>query len=518
MKPKQPIPVIDLFAGPGGLGEGFSSLADGRHFKIAISVEKDARAHETLRLRAAFRALTPRQQVRFIELLGSYSPEVALAAFPMANEIAAKEAIHHELRLESSDWLRDEIQSRLGNSEHSVLIGGPPCQAYSLVGRSRNNAVKGYRLANDERHDLYLRYLRVIADHWPSVFVMENVKGLLSASLETESIFQRILTDLEDPARAIGTSRSRRHRYRLVALGGRHAGDGLFGNHSPSGFIVRSEKHGVPQARHRLIVVGIRDDLGNADPEMLATIAPVPASLVLDDLPRLRSGVTDRGDSRESWVGAIAESRNSKWLKELESVGQGDVRQHILGVLDRLRAPSNGRGRETIALASAPSYAPGWYAKDSSPLIFNHSTRGHIASDLHRYLYVASHGRVRSSSPSLSDFPPSLYPDHRNAKTAARTGNLFSDRFRVQLRDQPSTTITSHISKDGHYFIHHDPSQCRSLTVREAARLQTFPDSYFFCGPRTSQYIQVGNAVPPLLARAIAHSVHGLLRTAGATE
>ena len=150
-----------------------------------------------------------------------------------------------------------------------------------------------------------------------------------------------------------------------------------------------------------------------------------------------------------------------------------------------------------------------WYSDPKLKVWLNHETRGHRIDDLARYGFAACFAEEYGRSPKgHTDFClPGLAPDHKNWES----GN-FSDRFRVQLADAPSTTITSHISKDGHYFIHYDPRQCRSLTVREAARLQTFPDNYFFQGGRTQQYHQVGNAVPPLLARRIADVVFSILQ------
>ncbi len=155
-------------------------------------------------------------------------------------------------------------------------------------------------------------------------------------------------------------------------------------------------------------------------------------------------------------------------------------------------------------------YRPDWFLDSRIGGVCNSATRSHIEEDLYRYFYSSCFGQVHGCSPRLADFPEALYPDHRNVTRPLGHDN-FADRFRVQLKHLPSTTVVSHIAKDGHYYIHYDPGQCRSLTVREAARLQTFPDNYFFCGNRTHQYTQIGNAVPPLLAIQIAGIAYNVL-------
>jgi DNA (cytosine-5)-methyltransferase 1 len=514
------IPVIDLFAGPGGLGEGFSSLPDAngqRAFKIRLSVEKDAVAHETLELRAFFRQFqpgaAPEDYYRFVR--GEISRQDLFAAHPAQGQAARTEAWHCELGIQNASAVRERIGMALQGAKRWVLIGGPPCQAYSLAGRSRNAGKKDYDFATDPRQRLYVDYLQVIADHGPAIFVMENVKGLLSARIENTRIFEKILVDLQSPYGALqsegrSVAPGNRPGYRLYSLSPLRA-ELMPTVPLPKDFLIRAEQHGVPQARHRLILVGIRDDIRQF-PAALHPEPPVPVRSVLGGLPPLRSGISGGADGCEEWIALLRAGTDRRWLKTAGSSGgrRDEVYRLLLRSMLSAHAPRDGRGGEFIYAPVDVQYRSDWYLDQRMGGVCNHSTRAHMASDLYRYLFSACFAKVYERTPTLADFPPDLLPDHQNVDQAISTGH-FSDRFRVQLPDRPSTTITSHISKDGHYYIHYDPDQCRSLTVREAARLQTFPDNYFFCGGRTAQYTQVGNAVPPLLAHQIAEIVRDLL-------
>ncbi len=510
-----PIPVIDLFAGPGGLGEGFSAVRrDGEPvFKIRLSIEKDESAHRTLELRSFFRQF-PRGEAPedyYDYLCGEISRDELFGGFPDQDKRANAEAWHAELGREDfpDKLVDDRIEAALGERRNWLLIGGPPCQAYSLMGRAKLIGEFGRdKYEADHRHLLYRQYLRIIGEHEPAVFVMENVQGLLTARRHDERILNRILEDLQNPPAALSECRNSagigRSAYRLVSLVVRN-GD-LQELHKPEDFLVCSERYGIPQSRHRIILVGVKAG-NNVPPRLLMRQAPSCVEDVISDLPRLRSGLSREPDSAEAWRAAIVSARTSAWFNspKLTDKHRDAIRMVVASINGHLT-----RGDECVRpRIRVPAAHTRWFIDFRLGAVCNHMTRLHMRGDLHRYLFASTFACVHKRSPILREFPAELLPDHKNVAEAL-TERKFTDRFRVQVAGQQSSTITSHISKDGHYFIHYDPGQCRSLTVREAARLQTFPDNYFFEGPRTEQYQQVGNAVPPLLARQIAGIVADL--------
>lgn len=484
----KPIPVIDLFAGPGGLNEGFSRLGEdeGRpRFGTIGSFEMEQSAIKTLRLRATYRHLlrnggVPASYYGFIR--GELEWDQFVSQPRVAKAFKAASAHIHQVELGSDDDPSESLISEALNSAAAdgpeapwVLIGGPPCQAYSLAGRSRR--ANDVTFAADKKHFLYREYLRIIATFSPPVFVMENVKGLLSSTSGGAGMFGRILEDLRAPSDNL--------RYEVHSLVVDAEPEAL----KPSDFIIRSELFGVPQKRHRVILLGIRTDYF-PEPVEVGRLVPRGPLVTVDDalagLPRLRSGITPKWmDTQDRW-------------EKLRGPALTDPSQG---------APTSRGGRAVGRTGSPPGPYGAWVSDPNMDQVIQHESRGHMEEDLKRYRYAAAAALRDGVSPKLNSFPPELQPNHRNANAESHP---FQDRFRVQLATKPSTTVVSHISKDGHYYIHPDPDQMRSLTVREAARLQSFPDNYFFVGNRTQQYHQVGNAVPPLLANQIALVVSDL--------
>ncbi len=523
---QKPIKIIDLFAGPGGLGEGFSACRESAAsalFKIGLSIENDPHAHGTLTLRSFYRQFSADQlPAAYMDYLAGHlgtHPEDGLLRLTQYQKQA--EAARSEARLltlgKDTRAINAAIAGVLGNRPAPwVLIGGPPCQAYSLVGRARNKGVVDYKPEKDHRNYLYKEYLKVLARFSPDVFVMENVKGMLSAKVAGRNMFAQILKDLECPARALRT-KDKRVEYETIALGLNSGNLDLFGKANPSDYVIRSERYGIPQSRHRVIILGIRTD--RIDRGKLQPLSSAPSPTIEDvirDLPSCRSGLSKETDNLQSWIASISSGAH-RTAKAVADNGNQDVANQILAAAEKISQSALDRG-SNWAVAKRRSFSDrlplelqNWYSNfGRTNIVVNHDTRGHRADDLQRYLFCSSFSNTRQSAgkctPKRGDFPELLYPDHKSWEHG-----VFADRFRVQARRKTATTITSHIAKDGHYFIHYDPLQCRSLTVREAARVQTFPDDYFFVGPRTEQYKQVGNAVPPYLAKQLAEVVFKLI-------
>lgn len=518
MSHKSAIKVIDLFAGPGGLAEGFSALEKNakRCFDIKLSIEKDTSAHDTLLLRSFCRQFQigklPKEYYEAIACNDIVEREKKIKnlfrLYPEEHKNAKAEALLFELGKDSTSFLSKRLTEVIGEDKNWVLIGGPPCQAFSMAGRSRVGGVS----KDDHRVFLYKEYLKVIARYSPAVFVMENVKGLLSAEVEGKSVFNMILEDLASPYKVIKSESKCNYKiYSLVKHEVKSAKD----------YVIASENYGVPQKRHRVILLGVRDDI-KIQPDILKKNSKeVKVEEVIADLPVIRSKLNRKFLKYEK-------SETGKKKRKYEKVEDSDtnwkslMEQNLNDILklngfdeDDLYSIENseyGNGGEYLDYSEIDNTSMGnssWYKDKNLKGVLNHQSRSHLVEDLKRYQFSTLFAEKYNSFPRLKDFKKhskELIPDHLSAESGH-----FTDRFRVQVKGLPATTITSHISKDGHYFIHYDKKQVRSLTVREAARIQTFPDNYLFRGSRTMQYHQVGNAVPPFLAYQIAKIVKKLV-------
>ncbi|MBT1451509.1 DNA cytosine methyltransferase [Glaciecola sp. XM2] len=477
-------------------------------FEPIISVEKDTYAHKTLTVRAFYRLLL-KNKIRiphqYYEYLAGNSESPSCDATDDLWRKAQSETVQLELGASTEkdisffESLKSSYEEVLANSP-TILIGGPPCQAYSLVGRARNKGNKSYKPERDKRHVLYKEYLQIMRIFAPDFFVMENVKGMLSSQLDGGLIFDQILEDLE----TCGDS-----GYQLYSL--KTGQQYIRGLTSPSDFLLLSEEYGVPQKRHRVIIFGVRKNsryLAEKIPN-LKVCRQVSVEKAMSDLPKLRSKLSSRGtgykiDSDKSW-----KSNLKRGVSRLttESTLDSSLKSSLQTNLDALLESELPAVSSRVFDYRRRQNSYDKFVKDANkqPITF-HEPRPHMDSDLVRYFFCATFRQTFGRNPRAHEFPDTLAPKHKNWKSGK-----FVDRFKVQHFSKPSSTITSHISKDGHYFIHSDPVQCRSLTAREAARLQTFPDSYQFAGKRTNQYQQIGNAVPPLLARQIAECVFKLI-------
>lgn len=508
-----PIPIIDLFAGPGGLGEGFNSvqLSNGRWaFETRLSIEKDREAVKTLTWRAFFRAAirnTDPVLNRCYEII--QDPDLArrerrieelLRSHPLGEQ--AREEVK-QVELGSNDWPPDVvdglISERLKGESNWVLIGGPPCQAYSNAGRSRVGGIS----KTDTRVYLYQEYLRILDKHRPVAFVMENVEGLLSAKVDGARVFDWIKSDLKLDG-----------DYTLHSFVRKVQSD--------TDYLIRSEEFGVPQKRHRVILLGLRSDVKHSG-LYLNPSNEVSLQSVIGELPKVRSVVGRKllGVSRNE-VNKLGRPKPryqsvkdnpALWSKMLrDSKNQFRSTDLAKGVSDEEIKIQN-EGAEFVPVDGSLSHSSPlqkWYIDPLLSGVLNHLSRSHLKEDLHRYFFATTFLKVHGRFPKMPDFQAygmGLLPKHQSALSGK-----FTDRFRVQLPDQPATTVTSHISKDGHYFIHYDSEQMRSLTVREAARIQSFPDNYLFRGSRTSQFHQVGNAVPPYLAKQLGEIVNQIIK------
>jgi DNA (cytosine-5)-methyltransferase 1 len=407
---------IDLFAGAGGLSEGFTR-AD---FNPIAHVEMDEAASYSLKTRSVYYFLKEngRESVYHQYLKGEINRDTLYNSVPKE---VLNSVINKPIGLEHNAVIHSEIERQLEGKEVDLIIGGPPCQAYSLVGRARSaNSMKG-----DPRNFLYVEYAKYLEKYKPKMFVFENVMGLKSA----------------------GGGVYLQHMRNLFSKKG----------YSFTELMVNASDFGVLQNRKRIIIVGWINDF----------IPNIP------DLGRKSNG-------QKILVDSLFQD-----LLELKD-GEGTMKNSSY-----IKGPN-------IFLAESK-------IRNGIQVVTQHISRPQNALDKEIYRIAADKWNNYQERLNYNDLPERL-KNHKNRDS-------FVDRFKVVAPDlRTSQTVVAHIAKDGHYYIHPDIEQNRSITVREAARIQSFPDDFYFegvreDGNRTAAFKQIGNAVPPLMAEKIAFAL-----------
>lgn len=398
---------IDLFAGCGGLEDGFMQTGD---YECISSVEWQKPQVDTLRHR----------------LKNKY------------NILDADESVlHFDIQREDelfNGWSNDEnFGSSLGLDHYvkksngvDLIIGGPPCQAYSIAGRIRDE--NGMR--NDYRNYLFEHYLSVVKRYNPKVFVFENVPGILSAKPNDKKIIEIIEEEFKKSGYVISN--------KIQKYG-----------------VVDASKYGVPQRRKRVILLGVRKDLDSLD------------------------SIYDKIDDFYNII-------LPKYQQEELTVGEA---------IDDLPKISPIWDEEKRTNKKAYTYQEG---------INWHIPRYHNLRDMDIYKMLAEDIETGEKKYTNAAAITKIYEQKVGSKSPIH-------RYHVLRKDEPSTTIIAHLYKDGNRFIHYDSSQARSITPREAARLQSFEDDFNFIGSQGSVYQMIGNAVPPKLALAIGKAVKEFL-------
>jgi DNA (cytosine-5)-methyltransferase 1 len=523
-KKARDIAVIDLFAGPGGLGEGFGTWQNqksGFPFDVRLSIEMEMKACETLKVRHLHHALMRRRGGRtlcrelYLELL-SNGMDSAIEKF---HDIWEEERIEDTVfrhKMEDDPLNREKTTASIrdalrGHNGPKVVIGGPPCKTYSSAGKSRMSKEKKnkkYDPKKDPRNFLYKEYLHCLREVQPEIFVMENVQGMLSSEIEDQKLFENMCIDFSEEGLD----------YEVRSFVTDIKGEPW---ESPRDYLVRCEEYGVPQARHRVILLGVRRDLNIEVHNKLKKSPQVRLRDAIGGMPPYHSGVTrikeisvPEKEGQDRFKDVFKNLKTKKWISELAKTDPG-LKRKVLATAKELTSKAVVKGK---FLKSQKASGKAFHkiirgclsTKDGLHGQIYKVPRRHMDTDLERYLYVACFLELKKRSPKLRDFPKSLLPDHDNVKVE-KDLDTHADRFRAHSPDRTAHTITCHISKDGHANIHPDPYQVRALSLREAARIQSFPDDYWFSGGKTSGLEQVGNAVPPLVARQMAGIVYEML-------